>query len=229
MLAADGTAAAADTAKAADDTATAEAPAELAAWNAKMQKAQAEAADDTADGSKVARALDELCEAADSMGAEVLNAGAAAAEKAPSKSAGKRKLEEQQKQIKQWRAQLAMVGGKAQQQVKGTAQQQVKQEAAGTAADGNSNSTPPESKPKSATKPPQRLERLAPTSKAPPAVAVKPEPGGGPVKVEQHGSFLHLLQEPGFRTASGVVLCLYRFVFIFYLWKDFKDMCYCFV
>jgi len=212
VLAADSTAAAADTAKAADDTATAETPAELAAWNAKMQKAQAAAADVTADGSKVARALDELCAAADSMGDEVLNAGAAAAEKAPSKSAGaaaaekappksagKQKLEEQQKQIKKWRAQLAMVGGKAQQQVKGTAQQQVKQEAAGTAADGNSNSTPPESKPKSATKPPIR-----PKSKAPPEVKLE-------------------------LAASGVVLCLYRFVFIFYLWKDFKDMCYCFV
>ena len=76
----DGTAEAGGTTTAADATATADGtavPAEIAEWNIKMQKAQAAAADGTADGKDVAEALDVLCKAAGSMGVDVLTAGAA--------------------------------------------------------------------------------------------------------------------------------------------------------
>ena len=182
-----------------------------------MQMAQAAAADGTAHGTNVAAALNDFRKVADTMNIDVNGVPAkvtlklsqaktlAQSAKALARSVmlaqGAAKAAAQQKQMRaqekaERQQKLVMVG--TPQAADGTA-------AAGTAADGEGAAT----KPKSVSKPPLRLPSQSKFPCQPERSPVKIEP---PVKVEP-GSFLHLLQKPGFKSASGVDECLYRFVF----------------
>ena len=242
--AADGTADAADgTADSADGTTAADG---VAAWHSKMQMAQAAAADGTANATAVAAALETLCREADTMDTDAIAVPAKATPKLSqskmlAKSAatlgrskmlaqGVAKLAAQEKQMKaqlvaqrceQKRAQEKKKLGEAQSRQKlvmvGTPQAADGTAAAGTAADGEGAAT----KPKSVSKPPLRLPSQSKFPCQPERSPVKIEP---PVKVEP-GSFLHLLQKPGFKSASGVDECLYRFVFLLFICGETLKIC----